>query len=62
VIAGTSAGGGLAAGTTLLARDRNGPALAAQVLICPMLDHRNDTDSSHQFDGPALPRRGETRL
>jgi acetyl esterase/lipase len=54
VIAGTSAGGGLAAGATLLARDRKGPALAAQVLICPMLDHRNDTNSSHQFDGPAV--------
>lgn len=54
VIAGTSAGGGLAAGTTLLARERRGPALAAQVLISPMLDHRNDTTSSHQFDGPAV--------
>ena len=54
VVAGTSAGGGLAAGTTLLARDRSGPAIAAQVLICPMLDHRNDTTSSHQFDGPAV--------
>ena len=56
VIAGTSAGGGLAAGAgaALLARDRKGPALAAQVLICPMPDHRNDTSSSHQFDGPAV--------
>jgi acetyl esterase/lipase len=54
VIAGTSAGGGLAAGAALLARDRNGPALVAQVLICPMLDHRNDTNSSRQFDGPAV--------
>lgn len=54
VIAGTSAGGGLAAGTSLLARDRTGPALAGQILICPMLDHRNDTTSSHQFDGPAV--------
>jgi acetyl esterase/lipase len=54
VIAGTSAGGGLAAGTALLARDCKGPALAAQVLICPMLDHRNDTNSSRQFDGPAV--------
>jgi acetyl esterase/lipase len=54
VVAGTSAGGGLAAGATLLTRDRGGPAIAAQVLICPMLDHRNDTNSSHQFDGPAV--------
>jgi len=54
VVAGTSAGGGLAAGVTLLARDRGAPAVAAQVLVCPMLDHRNDTGSSHQFaEGPA---------
>ena len=54
VIAGISAGGGLAAGCTLLARDRRGPGLAAQVLICPMLDHRNDTASAHQYDGPGV--------
>lgn len=53
VVAGTSAGGGLAAGTTLLARDRGGPAIAAQVLSCPMLDHRNDSVSSRQFDPDA---------
>ncbi|GAA1881248.1 alpha/beta hydrolase [Asanoa iriomotensis] len=51
VVAGASAGGGLAAGITLLARDRGGPAVAAQVLICPMLDHRNVTTSSHQYAG-----------
>jgi acetyl esterase/lipase len=48
VIAGVSAGGGIAAGCALLARDRGGPVLAAQVLTCPMLDHRNDTVSSRQ--------------
>lgn len=54
VVAGTSAGGGLAAGVTLLARDRGTPQIAAQVLVCPMLDHRNDTASSRQFaEGPA---------
>jgi acetyl esterase/lipase len=51
VVAGISAGGGLAAGTTLLARDRGLPGLAAQVLICPMLDHRNITPSSRQYGG-----------
>ncbi|GAA0621146.1 alpha/beta hydrolase [Kribbella sandramycini] len=51
VVAGISAGGGLAAGVTLLARDLGGPAIAAQVLICPMLDHRNDTVSSRQYAG-----------
>ena len=39
------------AGMVLMARDRNGPAIAAQILICPMLDHRNTTPSSRQFAG-----------
>lgn len=51
VVAGASAGGGLIAGMTLMARDQGGPAVAAQILICPMLDHRNDTLSSHQYSG-----------
>ncbi|OUC96110.1 alpha/beta hydrolase [Streptosporangium minutum] len=49
VVAGVSAGGGLAAGTALMARDRGGPQLAFQLLICPMLDDRNTTPSSHEF-------------
>jgi acetyl esterase len=40
VIAGESAGGGLAAAVALMARDRGGPALAGQVLVFPMLDDR----------------------
>ncbi|MFJ8788608.1 alpha/beta hydrolase [Streptomyces sp. NPDC102462] len=51
VVAGASAGGGLAAGVTLLARDLGAPAIAAQVLVCPMLDHRNTTTSSRQYSG-----------
>jgi acetyl esterase/lipase len=51
VIAGISAGAGLAAGTALLARDRGGPQLAGAVLICPMLDDRNESVSSRQIDG-----------
>lgn len=39
-VMGDSAGGGLAAGVCLMARDRSGPAVAAQVLIYPMLDDR----------------------
>jgi acetyl esterase/lipase len=54
VVAGTSAGGGIAAGLTLLARDRGNPAIAAQVLVCPMLDHRNATTSAQQFTAPAV--------
>ncbi len=40
-IAGASAGGGLAAGLALLARDRQEIQIAFQVLIYPMLDDRN---------------------
>jgi acetyl esterase/lipase len=54
VVAGASAGGGIAAGTALLARDRGAPALAAQVLVCPMLDHRNATVSAGQFPAPGV--------
>lgn len=49
IIAGPSAGGGLAAGVALRARDESGPALLAQLLICPMLDDRNETASSSQY-------------
>lgn len=58
VIGGGSAGGGLAAGVTLKARDLGGPALAGQLLIYPMLDDRNDTASSHQVDGFGVWDRG----
>jgi acetyl esterase/lipase len=51
VIAGSSAGGGLAAGVALLARDRSDPSLLGQVLIYPMLDERNDSVSARQFRG-----------
>lgn len=50
LVAGPSAGGGLAAGTALLARDRGFPALTHQVLSCPMLDDRLDTPSSRMLD------------
>ena len=42
-VMGDSAGGGLAAAVSLLARDRGGPAIAAQILIYPMLDDRPAT-------------------
>jgi acetyl esterase/lipase len=42
---GSSAGGGLAAGLTLLARDRGEIPVAFQALDCPMLDDRQATDS-----------------
>lgn len=37
-VGGCSAGGTLAAGVTLLCRDRGGPALVLQLLLCPILD------------------------
>lgn len=58
LIGGASAGGGLAAGTALLARDRQGPALIGQLLICPMIDDRDDTVSSRQIDGVGVWDRG----
>jgi acetyl esterase/lipase len=42
-VMGDSAGGGLAAGVCLMARDRGGPAIAQQLLIYPMLDDRTAT-------------------
>ena len=47
---GGSAGGGLAAATALLARDRGGPTLAFQMLLYPMLDDRCETASCEEVD------------
>lgn len=62
VIAGQSAGAGLAAGTALLARDRNGPTLLAQILVSPMLDDRDSTVSTRQIDGIGVADRQMTRF
>ena len=52
-LAGTSAGGGLAAATALLARDRGGPAVCFQLLHIPELDDRLQTASMQSFvDSP----------
>lgn len=45
IVAGDSSGGGLAAATALTARDRDGPRLALQVLLYPVLDAGQDTES-----------------
>jgi len=44
-VGGQSAGGGLAAATALLARDRSGPSICFQLLEIPELDDRLDTPS-----------------
>lgn len=47
-ISGQSAGGGLSAAVALRARDEGGPELCFQLLIYPMLDDRNVSESSKQ--------------
>ena len=42
-VVGDSAGGNLAAVVALMARDRGGPEIAAQVLVYPVTDHSADT-------------------
>jgi acetyl esterase/lipase len=42
-VMGDSAGGGLAAALTILARERSGPDIARQILLMPMLDDRTTT-------------------
>lgn len=51
LVAGASAGGGLAAGVALAARDRGGVALCGLLLDYPMLDDRGTAHSLTQFDG-----------
>jgi acetyl esterase/lipase len=53
-VIGGSAGGGLAAGLALLARDRGGPSLCFQFLGIPELDDRLETPSMRQFDDTPL--------
>jgi acetyl esterase/lipase len=53
-VGGGSAGGGLAAACSLMARDRGGPALAGQMLIYPMLDDRTATGSARELDGEGI--------
>ena len=62
VVAGASAGAGIAAGISLKARDDDGPALAGSLLMCPMLDHRDATTSSRQMDGVGLYDRAANKL
>src|SRR3974390_2814229 len=51
---GASAGGGLAAATALLARDRGGPPVCFQMLHIPELDDRLETPSMQAFLDPPL--------
>jgi acetyl esterase/lipase len=51
VVTGYSAGAGLGAALALTVRDKGGPRLLGQMLMCPMLDDRNDSASAMQMDG-----------
>ena len=53
-VGGASAGGGLAAGLALLARDRKQVSPCFQLLTFPMIDDRNETPSSSMIDDNRL--------
>ncbi len=55
VIAGDSVGGNMAAAIALLAKERQGPTFAAQLLFYPVTDASMSTESYEEFaDGPWL--------
>jgi acetyl esterase len=55
IVAGDSAGGNMAAACAIRARDRGGPELALQVLVCPVVDHDMTTPSYRERgSGPDL--------
>lgn len=57
VVAGTSAGGNLAAAVALSAQEFNGPTISHQALFYPITDYAFDTDSyAENADGPLLTR------
>ncbi len=49
IAAGDSAGGNIAAAATLMARDRNGPSIAHQLLFYPVTNFGFDTESYEAF-------------
>ncbi len=54
-VGGESAGGGLAAGVALLARDRGGPRLCLQFLGIPELDDRMESESMRTLGADGIP-------
>jgi acetyl esterase len=53
-VVGDSAGGNLAAALTLMARERVGPRIAAQVLVYPVTDHDFTTESHNDPGDPKV--------
>lgn len=48
-VAGDSVGGNMTAAITLMSKERNGPAIACQLMFYPVTDAAFDTESYHQF-------------
>jgi acetyl esterase len=61
-VAGSSAGGALAAAVALMARDSKGPALAFQMLIYPVIDDRMATVSMRTGEATPLFRRADAEV
>jgi len=59
-VAGSSAGGALAAAVALMAHDRGGPAVVFQLLNYPVIDDRMDTPSMRTFHDTPLWTSGST--
>ena len=55
-VGGESGGGNFAAAVALMSRDRGGPALMFQLLICPAADFRVTTTSWKDYDGYIINR------
>jgi acetyl esterase len=61
-VAGSSAGGTLAAALTLMARDRSGPQIAYQHLVIPAFDDRLETPSMRIFTDTPMWSRGLSEI
>ena len=48
-IVGSSVGGNMSAATCIMAKERGGPAIKAQILLWPIVDHDFETESYRQF-------------
>lgn len=57
-VGGASAGGTLAAGATLLARELDGPSIGYQVLVYPITSYTREFPSYDEYDGYFLSREG----
>ena len=55
-VGGESGGGNFAAAIALMSRDRGGPALVFQLLLCPAADYRVTTPSWRDYNGYLIPR------